>query len=131
VFYFSFRQECRLCSRFVVVLACFVLISGVYAASTQKRYYAHDAVEDKFGVIAPWYRGLNGQYDLRVRIAAETLKGYPWTTTTHAIAVYPHYVFTGHWRIATNGTITRMNTLNWNNGDLGQRATRVLSGFVG
>jgi hypothetical protein len=100
------------------------------AATVQDRYYGHATVHDEHGVIAPWYRGLNGQCDLRVRIAAETLKRYPWTTATNAIAVYPHYVFTGHWQIATNGTITPLNTADWHNGDLGQRATSVLNGFV-
>ena len=44
------------------------------AATARKHYFAHDAVEDRNGVIAPWYNGQNGQFDLRVRIAAETLK---------------------------------------------------------
>ena len=107
-----------------------VAASLVSAASVQERYYGHAAVHDAHGVIAPWYRGLNGQCDLRVRIAAETLKRYPWTTATNAIAVYPHYVFTGHWKIADDGVITPLSTGEWNNGDLGQRATSVLNGFV-
>ncbi|MFA6543113.1 MAG: malectin domain-containing carbohydrate-binding protein [Limisphaerales bacterium] len=102
----------------------------VSAAEVQNRYYGHEAVHDELGVIAPWYRGLNGQCDLRVRIAAETMKRYPWTTAANAIAVYPHYVFTGHWKIATNGTITPLDVGDWGNGDLGQRATSVLNGFV-
>src|ERR1035441_690456 len=69
------------------------------AASTKPQYYAHEAVVDSHGVIAPWYPGLNGQCDLRVRIAAETLKRYPWTTTHTAIAAYPDYVFSGHRQI--------------------------------
>ena len=27
------------------------------AATTQKRYFAHEAVIDRHGVIAPWYQG--------------------------------------------------------------------------
>src|ERR1035437_4767914 len=62
------------------------------AASAKPHYYAHDALVDSHGVIAPWYKGLNGQCDFRVRIAAETLKRYPWTTTNTAVAEYPDYV---------------------------------------
>lgn len=104
--------------------------SPVTAATVQPRYYGHETVHDAHGVVAPWYRGLNGQCDLRVRIAAETLKRYPWTTTGEAVAAFPHYVFTGHWKIAGDGAITPLNTAGWHNGDLGQRATSVLNGFV-
>lgn len=107
-----------------------LLAASAWAATVQDRYYGHPAVHDEHGVIAPWYRGLNGQCDLRVRIAAETLKRYPWTTTNDAVAAYPHYVFTGHWKIANDGAITPLNTADWHNGDLGQRATSVLNGFV-
>jgi hypothetical protein len=100
------------------------------AAVTQPRYYAHEAVQDRQGVIAPWYSGLNGPCDLRVRIAAETLKRYPWTTTNNAVAAYPHYVFSGAWQIASNGVITPKNPGDWMNGDLSQRATSLLNGFV-
>ena len=107
-----------------------LLVSSAWAATVHEHYYGHETVHDAHGVIAPWYHGLNGQCDLRVRIAAETLKRYPWTTATNAIAVYPHYVFTGHWKIANDGAITPLNTIDWHNGDLGQRATSVLNGFV-
>jgi hypothetical protein len=63
--------------------------SPVSTASAKKHYYAHDAVVDAHGVIAPWYAGLNGQCDFRARVAAETLKRYPWTTTNTAVAAYP------------------------------------------
>ena len=75
-------------------------------------------------------RGLNGQCDLRVRIAAETLKRYPWTTTNTAVAAYPDYVFSGHWQIASNGVIVPKNPSDWDNGDMGQRSTSVLMGLV-
>lgn len=130
MFHVASKKQCRRFLLFIVMFVCFVLTSGVYAATTQKRYYAYDAVEDKYGVIAPWYTGLNGQCDLRVRIAAETLKRYPWTTTDNAIAVYPHYIFNGVWNITDAGTITPLITIEWNKGDLGQRATSVLNGFV-
>jgi hypothetical protein len=112
----------------LTVLCCAALPS--LAATTKTRYYAHDAVMDAQGVIAPWYQGLNGQCDLRVRIAAETLKRYPWTTTNTAIAAYPDYVFSGHWQITTNGVIVPKVPKDWDNGDLGQRSTSVLMGLV-
>ena len=99
-------------------------------ARTQRRYYAHDAVLDKYGVIAPWYQQPNGQCDYRVRIAAETLKRYPWTTAENAIAVYPDYLFTSKWKIARDGTITTLDPGDLMNGDLGQRSTNILKGMV-
>lgn len=91
------------------VLPFLILFFSLRLASsaTQARYYAHEAVHDKFGVIAPWYTGLNGQCDLRVRISAETLKRFPWTDRTNAVEAYPHYVFTSLWSIDSQG-----NTLN-------------------
>jgi len=94
------------------------------------RYYGHPANLDAQGVIAPWYAGPNGQCDLRVRIAAETLKRYPWTTTNTAAAVYPEYVFSGYWQIASNGVIHPKNPGDWGNGDIGQRSTSILMGLV-
>src|ERR1039457_4002602 len=100
------------------------------AASAKARYYGHDAVVDSRGAIAPWYTGLNGQCDLRVRIAAETLKRYPWTTTNTAIAAYPDYVFSGQWQITSNGVIVPQTPSDWDNGGIGQRSTSVLMGLV-
>lgn len=100
------------------------------AATTQKHYYAHDAVEDRHGVIAPWYRGQNGQLDLRIRIAAETLKRYPWTEPGKAPVQVPEYICSGAWKIAADGTITIPPISDWANGDLGQRASYVLSGLI-
>jgi hypothetical protein len=116
--------------RLIVPLLCGAFVATASAATNLARYYAHPAVLDAQGVIAPWYRGLNGQCDLRVRIAAETLKRYPWTTRTNAIAEYPAYVFSGFWRISSNGVITPRDPKDWGNGDLSQRATSVLNGFV-
>jgi len=99
-------------------------------ATAARRYYAHDAVLDKYGVIAPWYKQPNGQCDFRVRIAAETLKRYPWTTTENAIAAYPDYLFTSKWQIDADGKITPQNPGDWMNGDLGQRSISVLKGMV-
>ena len=100
------------------------------ATSNLKHYYGHDAVLDRYGVIAPWYHQPNGQCDFRIRIAAETLKRYPWTTTKNAVAAYPDYLFTSNWEIASDGTITPKHLGDWSNGDLGQRSTSVLKGMV-
>ena len=123
--------SCPLNSR-IISLPALLILTGLSAsaASTQPRYYAHQAVLDKYGVIAPWYQGLNGQCDLRIRIAAETLKRYPWTTTNNAVAAYPDYLFTSLWKISTNGDITPQNPGDWMNGDLGQRSVSVLNGMV-
>jgi len=102
------------CNRFqrgtvpLAVLASLALGWAWFAggAEARARYYAHAAVHDGQGVIAPWYGGLNGQCDFRVRIAAETLKRYPWTTTNEAAAAYPHYVFSGVWQIASIGAVS-------------------------
>jgi len=108
-----------------------LLASGSAAgAEPQPRYYAHPARLDAFGVLAPWYQGQNGQWDQRVRIAAETLKRYPWARPKNGIRPAPHYVFSGAWKIAPDGTITIPSLSDWANGDLGQRAAYVLSAFV-
>ena len=108
----------------------FVVLQGAVVGAELPKYYGHQAVQDGYGVIAPWYHGINGPCDYRVRIAAETLKRYPWTTTSNAIASYPHYVFNGFWAIDTNGAITPKDPGEWGNGDLGQRATSVFNGLV-
>lgn len=112
------------------LLAAAACLSGGWPRAGREqppRYYAHQAVLDKNGVIAPWYQGMNGQVDWRVRIAAETLKRYPWTDRPmHA----PHYVFNGTWRVSADGEITIPPLTDWDNGDLGQRAAYVLTGLV-
>ncbi len=118
-------------SRVVIIAVVCALTLNVSGASrlaeTPKRYYAHQAIEDRDGIIAPWYRGQNGQLDWRIRIAAETLKRYPWSDKPSAA---PHYVFNGTWAIAPDGTISIPQLRDWDNGDLGQRAAYVLSGLV-
>ncbi len=116
-----------------VGLAGFAYLSVVVAATAatvQERYYAHPAVHDKHGVIRPWYDGQNGVCDFRLRIAAETLKRYPWVAPPEAVSAAPHYIFNGHWKIAPDGNITPVPINDWDNGDLGQRAAYVLSGLV-
>src|ERR1022692_1416880 len=126
---FNGNMQIRLNLQFVLATFSFAHFQTI-AAGAKAHYYAHDAVVDSRGVIAPWYKGLNGQCDYRIRIAAETLKRYPWTTTSNAVAAYPHYVFSGSWRIDNQGAITPVNPGNWANGDLGQRATSLLNGLV-
>src|SRR6266542_1697986 len=88
-----------------------VLVPG--RAATQATYYAHEAVEDRYGVIAPWYRGQNGQCDFRVRVSAETLKRYPWADANKAPTPAPEYVYNGGWSIARDGTITIPRQKEW------------------
>ena len=103
---------------------------AVWGATTLVHYYAHPAVADKHGVIAPWYKGQNGQFDYRVRIAAETLKRYPWAPANRAIAPAPEYVYNGTWSIDHEGRIQAIEEKDWNNGDLGQRASYILSSLI-
>lgn len=93
-------------------------------------YYGHNVVIDEYGVIAPWYNRQNGQCDFRVRIAAETLKRYPWTTEKESVAAYPYYIYSSKWAISSNGEISPEDPGDWMNGDLGQRSTSVLKGLV-
>ncbi|MBN1419102.1 MAG: hypothetical protein JXP34_10015 [Planctomycetes bacterium] len=104
--------------------------SAPRARGAEVRYYAHPAVEDRNGVIAPWYKGLNGPCDLRVRIAAETLKRYPWTDPAKVPIPAPDYMYNGHWKIAPDGTIEPRPLSNWANGDFGQRAAFTFQGFL-
>ena len=99
-------------------------------AGERTRYYAHAKVEDAEGVIAPWYRGLNGQCDFRVRIAAETLKRYPWATDPPSGSPAPHWVYNGRWSIADDGTITPGELREWGNGDLPQRVAFGVFGLL-
>jgi hypothetical protein len=124
------RQRTALRKGMGLAWLALALVLPAAAAVTQPRYYAHPAVEDAQGVIAPWYSGQNGQLDLRVRIAAETMKRYPWTDSTRAVAALPEYLFSSLWRIDPAGTISVPRIDDWMNGDLGQRAAYVLSGWV-
>lgn len=79
--------------------------SALHATAVRDFYFAHPAQQDQHGVIAPWYQGLNGQLDWRVRIAAETMKRYPWSGAKALVDV-PEYMLHNHWSIAENGAIT-------------------------
>ncbi|MBN1909989.1 MAG: hypothetical protein JW818_09640, partial [Pirellulales bacterium] len=119
----------------VLFLSAFCRLSAaeppnVAAPKQSVQYFAHQAVEDPYGVIAPWHQGLNGQCDFRVRVAAETLKRYPWADRPTAVTPGPCYVFSGHWNISPQGKITSTFKLkDWHNGDLGQRSAYILGGL--
>jgi len=121
-------------SRIVVLAAVVGLAAGLAAGAEgppTRNYFAHPAAVDKYGVIAPWYQGLNGQCDFRVRIAAETLKRYPWAEPPQAVMAGPHFVFNGHWSIKPDGTILPAAKLgDWDNGDVGQRSASLLVGLT-
>ena len=112
------------------ILAIVLLGPAAMGATNQPKYYAHPAVLDRQGVIAPWYSGQNGQLDWRVRIAAETLKRYPWVGPPKAPIAAPEYMYNGAWKIAADGTITVPPISDWANGDLGQRAAYVLGSLI-
>ena len=113
------------------VMLLFLFLGGhATAATVQKRYFGHDAVQDQYGVIAPWYKGQNGQFDFRVRVAAETLKRYPWAKRDHAVMAAPEYVFNGQWNIDSDGRITIPHEKDWDDGDLAQRAGYVISSML-
>jgi len=96
------------------------------AATRRPQYYAHDAVEDHHGVIAPWYQGQNGVCDLRVRIAAETLRRYPWTEPARSETRVPEYLLSSFWSISPEGRIEPQPLDDWMNGDRGQLGAYVL-----
>jgi hypothetical protein len=115
----------------VVWFALAISIAGEASAATaQKQYFAYPAVEDRHGVIAPWYKGQDGQFDFRVRVAAETMKRYPWVGKDRAVLPAPEYVYDGKWNIDSNGEITVLPTNDWADGDLGQRAAYILGGMI-
>ena len=107
-----------------------VLMYVSQAATTQPSYYAHPAREDAHGVIAPWYTGLNGQLDFRLRVSAETLKRYPWVDEGKAVMMAPHYVFTSMWSIDAEGNIGAPPLEDWACGDLGQRTVSVINAMA-
>ena len=110
--------------------ALLLLTRSAMPAEAQDRYHAHQAVLDSEGVIAPWYKGQNGQFDYRVRIAAETLKRYPWVDREAAISPAPAYIYNGKWSIDSSGKITVEPERDWENGDVAQRGAYLLEGMV-
>ena len=116
-------------NRIVAVLV--LCLSGLGNAATRlPHYYAHDTNEDSQGAIAPWYRGQNGQFDFRVRIAAETLKRYPWADPSKGCPQVPEFILSGSWNISPEGAISVPPIDDWANGDMGQRVAYILTGLV-
>jgi hypothetical protein len=109
---------------------CVESVSSISGATAQKHYFGHDAAVDQYGVIAPWYKGQNGQFDLRVGVAAETMKRYPWAGLDRAVLPAPDYVYDGTWQIDPDGKITVVPERDWANGDLGQRAAYILGSMI-
>ncbi len=114
----------------VPVLAVLMLATAGGFTAEDPRYYAHPVVEDAHGVIAPWYKGRNGQLDARLRMAVELYKRYPWVKADQAVQAAPHIIYNTHWRIAEDGTITIPPTHPWMCGDLSQRALSIIQGLT-
>ncbi|GMU21877.1 MAG: hypothetical protein AMXMBFR13_19650 [Phycisphaerae bacterium] len=109
----------------------FVLTCPIASAAAEPaRYFAHEVRTDRHGVIAPWYPGLNGQCDFRARIAAETMKRYPWAADPKNGPPAPDYVYNGRWSIDADGTIHPGELQDWGNGDLTQRGAYALFGWL-
>jgi hypothetical protein len=62
--------------------------------SALQPYYGRDTVADNYGAIAPWCQQPIRQCNFHIRIAAETIKHYPWATTKTAAAACSDYLFT-------------------------------------
>jgi len=115
----------------LVALGAGVLSAPLLPAATNlPSYYAHPAVLDAHGVIAPWHRGQNGQLDERVSIAVGVLKRYPWVDKPKAVMAAPDFVYNSHWSIQDDGTILIPPTTDWMCGDLCQRAWSIVKGLT-
>jgi hypothetical protein len=99
-------------------------------ATNLPAYYAHAAVLDEHGVIAPWYRGLNGQLDERLNIAVNVYKRYPWVDKPKAVMAAPDFIYNSHWSIKPDGTILIPETTDWMCGDLCARAWSIVKGLT-
>jgi hypothetical protein len=83
-----------------VLLAAGAFLANGLSGATLSSYYAHAAVQDSEGVIAPWYQGLNGQLDERVNIAVNVYKRYPWVDKPKAVMAAPDFIYNSHWSIS-------------------------------
>jgi Malectin domain len=133
------RSSLRL-SRFVICAGGLALTGLLGAAlkdyepshpsKPMKSYFAHEVHEDRNGVIAPWYQGLNGQLDERALIAVNVYKRYPWVGKDKAVMAAPDFVYNSHWSISPEGTISIPPTTDWMCGDLSQRAWSIIKGLT-
>jgi hypothetical protein len=117
-------------NKILLIMLVITVVISVNAATTRQSYYAHDAVEDEFGVIAPWSSGQNGPLDKRLTIAVEVMKRYPWVNTDKAVIAAPDFVYNSHWSIKEDGTIVIPPTNDWMCGDLSQRAWSIIKGLT-
>lgn len=111
-------------------LAVSLVWNNAPAATNLITYYAHRAVEDNHGVIAPWYQGLNGQLDERLNIAVNVYKRYPWVDKPKAVMAAPDFIYNSHWSIKPDGTIIIPPTTDWMCGDLCARAWSIIKGLT-
>jgi len=100
------------------------------AATNLPSYYAHPAVLDTNGVIAPWYQGLNGQLDERLNIAVNVYKRYPWVDKPKAVMAAPDFVYNSHWSIKPDGTILIPPSPDGMCGDLGAPPWAIIKGLT-
>ncbi|MGA2914703.1 MAG: malectin domain-containing carbohydrate-binding protein [Sedimentisphaerales bacterium] len=124
----NFRATIRWCMLILFVDAA--VCNNLTAASARDSYYAHKTVLDEYGVISPWNSGQNGPLDMRLRIAVEVLKRYPWVNTDKAVMAAPDFVYNSHWSIKDDGTILVPQTNDWMCGDLSQRAWSIIKGLT-
>lgn len=115
---------------FVLTVLLCLIATASWGASVLDSYYAHPRQEDADGVIAPWYKGQNGQLDERLRIAVEVYKRYPWVSTDKAVMAAPDFVYNSHWKITDAGEIQIPPTNDWMCGDLSQRAWSIIKGLT-
>jgi hypothetical protein len=113
-------------TRLLVTLHLGIQAPLTLGAAPPTHYYAHEVVTDKYGVIAPWYQGQNGQVDFRIAVASETLRRYPWLGPPRCEIVLPEYLLSSFWEISSTGEIRTRPLTDWMNGDRGQLASYVL-----
>ncbi len=105
--------------------------SQVCGESVLDTYFAHKAAVDKYNVIAPWYQGQDGQCDFRIRVAAETLKRFPWVISDTVPSPAPYPVYDRYWKIDDNGTLLMPEGEIKNlDGDFGQRTISILNSMT-
>ena len=120
----------RACQGLLYGFGLIVVAFTASAATNLPSYYAHQAVLDEHGVLAPWYHGLNGQLDERLNIAVNVYKRYPWVDKPKAVMAAPDFVYNSHWSIKPDGTIVIPPTTDWMCGDLCARAWSIVKGLT-
>jgi len=113
-----------------LLLAAVAVCANTRAATNLPSYYAHATELDSYGVIAPWYHGLNGQLDERLHMAVDVYKRYPWVDKPKAVMAAPDFIYSSHWSTRPDGTILMAPTSDWMCGDLAQRAWSIIKGLT-